>query len=75
MNEEEFDSEVYGKCVVKYIETITSETAVYNAQTKTFCSKELYLTGMIGPGQLLAKDKDFPKDAENCFGESGGTSF
>lgn len=30
---------------------------------------------MIGPGQLLNKDKDFPKDAENCFGESGGSNF
>ena len=31
MNEEEFDSEVYEKCVTKYMETITSENAVYNA--------------------------------------------
>lgn len=50
MNEEEFDTEVYEKCLLKYMETITSENAIYNAQIKTFCSKELYLSGMIGPG-------------------------
>lgn len=75
LNEEEFDSEVFEKCAEKYFETICSEDAVYNASIKTFCSKELYLSGMIGPGQLAEKDKNFPKDAENCFGESGGSSF
>lgn len=38
MNEEEFDSEVYQKCIDKYMESVTSENAVYNAQMKTFCS-------------------------------------
>jgi hypothetical protein len=39
------------------------------------CSKELYLSGMLGPGQLQEKQKEFPKEAENCFGESGGNKF
>lgn len=28
-------------------------------------SKELYLSGLLGPAQLIEKDKDFPKDADN----------
>lgn len=31
MNEEEFETDVYVKCLVKYMETITSENAIYNA--------------------------------------------
>lgn len=75
INEEEFDSEVYEKCLQKYFETISSDQAIYNATMQIFCSKELYISGMLGPGQLFEKSKDFPKDAENCFGETGGSKF
>lgn len=42
---------------------------------QVYSSKELYLSGMLGPGSLIEKSKDFPKDAENTFGESGGYKF
>lgn len=75
VNEEEFKSEIFEKCLSKYIISVTGEQAVYNAQLVVRCSKDLYLSGMLGPSQLVEKSKDFPKDAENCFGESGGNTF
>lgn len=50
INEEEFESDVYEKCITKYFQTISSEYSVYNSSMTVFCSKELYLSGMLGPG-------------------------
>lgn len=75
VNEEEFVSEVFEKSLIKYINQVTSESASYNARMKVYCSKELYLSGLLGPAKLIEKDKDFPKDGDNLIGESGGHSY
>lgn len=38
-------------------------------------SNELYLSGMLGPAQLMEKDADFPKDGDNLIGETGGSKY
>ncbi len=75
INQEEFISEVFTKSFNKYMEMILNPEAVYGAKTKVVVSKELFLSGMLGPGKSLEKTKTVPKDAEGLIGESGGDKF
>lgn len=75
INEEEFILDVYEKSLSKYFGMITDPNAVYNAKMNVECSKEIYVSGMLGPGQLFEKASDFPKDGDNLIGETGGNKF
>ena len=53
---------------------IMSPSAPFAGRMKVKVSKELYLSGCLGPTKLISKNKSIP-DAEELIGESGGEDF
>lgn len=74
-NQEEFTNQVFEKTLKKYFEMLTDESVVYNAQMKILNSKEIFISGALGPMKLVSKSDAVPKDAEGLIGEAGGNEF
>ena len=75
VNQEEFTSPVFEKSLTKYMQFIVDETSVFSGQMKVFCSKDLFVSGALGPLKLQKKSNLVPKDAEGLIGEAGGHEF
>lgn len=75
VNQEEFTSPVFEKSLSKYMQFIVDEAAVFSGLMKVFCSKDLFISGSLGPLKLQRKSNLVPKDAEGLIGESGGHEF
>lgn len=75
VNQEEFICEVFDKSFDKYINVVIDPNSPYSSKMKVLCSKDLFLSGFLGPAHLSGKDPSVPKDADGLIGQSGGNEF